>query len=182
MTIDPLAYWCLRGFFAGLFLLAAIHKINDLQKTATNITAYTGLTFSPFLGRVIATIVASLELTVAVIALSLTSHLWVFLGIGGLILTYTLAMLQLLLAGKAGIDCGCSFGGTGEGTKVDWKLISRNSLLLALSSLVLFEPSTRTLVWLDAFTGLFFIGCSLLAYYFYDQLLSNLQRQKGLTS
>jgi hypothetical protein len=90
---------------------------------------------------------------------------------GLLLLTaYALAIALNLVRGRREIDCGCSFGGTGE--PLSWALPVRNAVL-ALVCVTAGLPPSGTLPWLGLVVALPAAAALALCYRTWGALLAN---------
>jgi len=173
MVIDPVFLRTSQAAVAILFGLAAASKMADMRRFEGTLASY-GL-LPDRLVAPMARAIALLEVAVAVALPLDAARLTAALGGLALLALFFAAIGISLARGNRDIDCGCwAFGNKPAGASGGlsaWHLV-RVLLLAALLAPSLFEPSSRTVVWVDYFTvagglaiaaGLFFVIDLLLA-------------------
>lgn len=127
------ASWFARLVLAGVFLAAAVPKLADPLRFATDITNFR--VFPDASLHLIAAVVPALELVAAVSLLVGWRVRGAALLLGGLLLGFT-GLLALALARGLDLDCGC-FGGAAQVDPVGPLHLLRNAGLLALVAVLL---------------------------------------------
>jgi uncharacterized membrane protein YphA (DoxX/SURF4 family) len=158
-------------FLALLFVRAALHKLGDRYRFQGILADYQLLPEgTPGMAAIAMPVI---ELATAIM-LIVPSTRPVGAALAGTLLTvYAIAMAISLARGHALMDCGC--GGAPE--PISWKLVARNSALVALiapTATGLIIPSASSLV-LDA-TTLGIATLCLLVWMMVETLLANARR------
>lgn len=156
MQIDPLIAIAVSWFLAGIFVLAAFHKLANQVQFNTTLRGY-GLVPE----AAISSVRRGLAVTELASAALLTAGTGVLVPIGALAAAFLLAlyaavMTSALLRNRADIDCGCHFGaapseGAASGS-ITWMLVIRNAVLVTLAGALLL-PLSRPEHWLDILGG-----------------------------
>jgi len=146
--MDPVLVLVVRSFTALVLLLAAAHKLRDLEGFRRILGAYRLLPAAA--EPVAARLVPALELGCALLLLAG----WPGGGalVAALLALYALAIGANLLRGRRDLDCGC--GGPGSRQPIAGWMILRNAVLAlcALGTVVPLEA--RGWAWLDGVTVL----------------------------
>ena len=172
LTIDPAVAYLLIASTALLFLVAAVHKLRDLQRFREVFAAYRLLPLAG--GRRLAPAVPALELAVAVGLLFENLRMMaLWTGVAPL-LAYATGIEVNLLRGRRDLDCGC--GGPDQRRPIAAWMVWRNigiAIFLAAASL---PWSDRHLVLTDGVTVGFGTACCALVYLCLDRLLTPFRR------
>lgn len=170
--LDPLVLKLVSIGFGLLFLLAAVHKLSEIQRFRATLTAYE---------IVPSALIAPLSLLVpAVEALLGTGWLFgiqtaaVALASTLVLAGYTSAIAINLLRGRIHIDCGCSMGtSAGRDQQLSWGLVVRNLSLGAAALTVMVPATARVIGWVDYITLIAALLAIVMLYGATNQLLSN---------
>lgn len=147
MAIDPVFSSLICIAFALLFGLGAAHKIRNRQETQQTIERYEVLP-----RRLAAAASLIVPFAEGLIALGLLCGTTREIAAGGgaaLLLVYAFAMSVNLYRGRRDLDCGCSFGRSGQ--TISEYLVVRNALLSGMLLMAVLPVSTRDLGAVDAF-------------------------------
>lgn len=174
--LDPLVQLVLRTGAALLFLGAALPK---LRRPAAFRAALAGYQLLP--SRLLPAAGAGLagaELLVAAGCALPPAAPAACLAGAALLALYTGAIAINLARGRRGIDCGC--GGPGGARPLGPELALRNALLAGLLLLAALPAGGRSLVWLDALSGVGLLAALVLVYAAADVALANAARLREL--
>ncbi len=154
---------------AGIFLLAAVHKIRH-RLAFRGILADYRLLPGPLL-PLIAPLVIGAEFLAAILILAPANIIpppLAALPAAVLLFLYTGAIAVNLVRGRTGIDCGCG----GAATPLSAWLLLRNGLLLGLAGIVaIIQPApVAPVIYLFAAAPILFFWC---AYAAGNQMLAN---------
>ena len=147
-VLDPVLAWAVRAALAGIWLLAAGHKLADPGAFRAAVAGYR-LVPEALAGAVARSLcVCELGLALGLLVPSVSAA--AALASAALLALYAGAMGVNLARGRRDLDCGCAWPGrrrpVGEG------LLFRNGLLIAVSLAAVLPPTARSLGWLDGFT------------------------------
>ena len=154
MLIDPLVPLVVGFLFAGLFLAAAVHKLNARADFENILRGYALLP-----ERLIGLFAVSIPVVELLISgvLIVRPELGVSLA-AGILGLYALTMLSAILRGKADIDCGCAWGAAeNEGGRIGASHIVRNLVLIGVIMIAAVPVSGRTLGVLDFVNAIAFV-------------------------
>jgi uncharacterized membrane protein YphA (DoxX/SURF4 family) len=175
VMLDPAVGSLIVGCFALLFVVAAGHKLRDLQQFAQVFAAY-GI--APLLGRRrLAWLVPLLEIGVALGLLLPQSRRAAALAAAALLLSYAIAIRINLRAGRVAIACGC--GGPDQRRPIAGWMVWRTVLLALVLGLAALPWSARALEWTDGATIGFGLAAIALLYACAERLLGELGRAPG---
>jgi len=176
VSTDPALVWTLRLGLAGVWLLAARHKLVDASAFRAAVSGYRIVPELLTGGVAWALIVAELAVALGLLVPA-TSAPAAAAG-AALLVLYTGAMAINLARGRRDLACGCSWPGSsrpvGEG------LLVRNGLLGALSLFAMSTPAVRSLGWLDAFSIAAGAATLLLLHAGAEAALANAPRSRAL--
>ncbi len=160
MVFDPLLPIFIRTGFALLFVLAAVHKLRDVQAFRTILENYN---IAPEkLVPLLAVCLPLIEMTLA--GLLIFTPLFGVPGAVALLGFYGLVMAFNIARGRTHIDCGCFWGSAKSGFAVlHWGHVLRNLVLMAIVLAALIPAGTRQLGILDGLNLLFGLGFGYLA-------------------
>jgi peptidoglycan/LPS O-acetylase OafA/YrhL len=127
-----------RFTMAGILLVAGCGKLLDLDGFVQAVINYQVLPRRT--ARKFARIVPWLELVSAVLLLSEPGKTMGALMSGGLVLSFSIAIVYNLLRGR-NVPCGCM--GRLFRDHTSWPLLLRNVLLIGLSAVIALGPGTR---------------------------------------
>lgn len=148
MGVDPII-WAASAAFLSLFMAqAGLHKLLRRDEFLVALEGYDLLPKSAHAPA--ASLLALIELGLALAILLPPVSAMAALGCAGLLTFYALAMVSTVLRGRAGVDCGCSWGRLQS--PVGWSAIARNILLVAFA-LVCALPFGRSASPLDVANG-----------------------------
>lgn len=145
-------------FIAGIFVIAAFHKLADTKKFNKVLNDYQILPVS--LVKLVAPILPIIELGIASLLCSIV--LFGELSIVGvlasiiLLSVYTAALVKVYLEGKTLEDCGC--GGSANQAVSLWP-ITRNLILISICVVLLFSAQVAA----DSFANFTLIICLAIA-------------------
>jgi hypothetical protein len=155
---DPGFMLTLRWMLAGIFLMAVVHKLKDPVEFRVSLEDYQllpNMMLRPaFFALVTVELLISGALLLNVRVAGLVAAILLFV--------YTMAIAINLIRGRTEIDCGCS-GPAVRQTLSVW-LVARNTGLIFMALLSLFDNTGRELGLLDGFTALFAAGAFVLIY------------------
>jgi uncharacterized membrane protein YphA (DoxX/SURF4 family) len=147
-SFDPALLWALRLALAGIWALAARHKLADLQAFRGAVVGYRLLPEAS--AGVFATGVCVAEIALVLGLLTPASAGPAALVSALLLALYAGAMAVNLARGRRDLDCGCA--GPGFRRPIGEGLLIRNGALIAVSLLAALPPTGRSLNGLDVFT------------------------------
>ncbi len=133
MTIASTSIRPIAWFLYGVLVMAAAHKVLHKEDFVAALNAYQIVPASSV--PKYATALAISELFAAVMMVVPTTRL---IGVAFAILIfggYMIAMASAIQRGRAGIDCGCSFGS--QAAKLGWGQVVRNLIYIALAGATL---------------------------------------------
>lgn len=136
MLIDPAVSTALALSLAALFAASAAHKVGDFRRFVGVVRNYSIMPV--WMAPTAAGIVVSMEFALAAGFLAPAFRGLAGSGAAFLLAAYTGAIGLNLLRGRSDIDCGCSFGGSGE--RLTPALIARN-FGLAIFALIAAAPT-----------------------------------------
>lgn len=148
MILDPALVLPLAWFLAATLAVAATHKVMRQREFMLALDGY-GLTprkFGPAIAYMLATAEAVCAAMLVVPALSSAGAIFAATIFGG----YGIVMIQAIVRGRSGIDCGCHFGSQPSG--LGWALVFRNAALIGVAWLVAL-PMDRAVGWPDIVSG-----------------------------
>ena len=144
--MDPAVQWILRVAFAGLFGVAALHKLRDRQRFAATLRDYRVLPTGGVPAAALA--IPAFEAIVAAGLLVDASAPRAAAGGTALLGVYSLAIGVNLARGRRHIDCGC-LGPRGR-EQISPALLVRNAvLLLGCVAIAVLPAAPRALGWID---------------------------------
>jgi hypothetical protein len=171
VTLDPVILHILSLSLGLLMLVAAGHKILDLQAFRMVLADYRLLPEK--LVNISAATVPVLELF-AGLALVVPIDALRVLGATGaavLMLLYGLAMALNLARGRRHIDCGC-YGPAAKRHEIHWGLVARNAVLVAIALFTARAVADlRDLIWIDGVTIIAAVVALGVIYMAVDQLM-----------
>ncbi len=172
MLIDPAISLALAVTLAALFAASAAHKLTDFQRAVAIVRAYRVApdVLAPF---ILATVVA-IELVVAVGLLAPAFRAIAAIGAAGLLLAYATAIGVNLARGRRDIDCGCSFGASGE--RLTPVLIFRNFGLATFALSAAAPVGARSLGLFDIVSAIVFAFSAAALYLAFEGLRANAAR------
>ncbi len=152
--MDPLLHMSIAIFLAILLGTSALHKLQNIHDFRQ---ALSGYGFPVSVTRSFAVyMVPATEILISVLLLT-GSFMGAWAGLA-LFSAYFLLLSVGLASGKAGMDCGCSWGG--RPGLLSRLVLVRNGVLIILSLALLLPATDRLTGWLDysnaAFAGLAF--------------------------
>lgn len=156
--MDPTLHLAARLVIATVLLLAALHKLRDRATFHRALAAY-GIVPEAAL-RVTANVLPLLEIALAGLLLVTQTAAIGAVAAVLLIVAYSTAIAVNLARGRREIDCGCGV----SASHLSAALLARNSVLVCITSAILFAPTTRSLVWLDAVAIFGTAACALLLF------------------
>lgn len=165
---DPVPGLAMALCLAALFAAAAFGKLADLAAFRAVLAGYR-LVPQPLLVSLAAAIPAvEAALAVAWLAPALRPDAAVLSSV--LLGVYAAAVAVNLWRGRAGISCGCSFGG---GDRLSWWLVARNGVLVLAAVLAGVTPSDRALGAFDYAVAAAIATAAALLYLAAQQLIGN---------
>jgi len=167
--VDPVLQFALHNSLALFWLMAIVHKVQDVPRFAATVSNYRLLP-AVFAGPA-AAVVIILECFVMLALLVVPQHPVGPLGSAALLIGYGCAISVNLVRGRRDIDCGC-FGPLAR-QKLDNWLVWRNLLLAVVSLCCLLSADFRELLWLDYFTAIAVVGVLAGLYQIVSMLITN---------
>lgn len=172
MLIDPAVSTALALSLAALFAASAAHKVGDFQRFIGVVRNYSIMPV--WLASSAAGIVVAMEFVLAAGFLAPAIRGFAGSGAAALLVVYASAIGLNLMRGRSDIDCGCSFGGSGE--RLTPALIARN-FGLAIFALIAAAPTgARGLGLLDITSIALFALSSAALYAAFEGLRTNAAR------
>jgi hypothetical protein len=170
---DPVIQYCVLGAFALMFALSAMEKYHDRAAFQQQVSDYRLLPAVLVPGLANAVIV--LEIVAATLLITAAYRYGAAIGMV-LLLLYALGIGLNLVRGRTHIDCGC-LGSAGEG--ISWFHVLRNLFMIGLLALTLLPTAARTLIWLDYFVIMAWLGGAILTYITANLLLTSHLNQRN---
>ena len=172
MLIDPAISLALAVTLAALFAASAAHKLTDFQRAVAIVSAYRVAPSA--LAPIISATVVAIELVVAVGLLTPAFRDIAAIGAAGLLLVYATAIGVNLARGRRDIDCGCSFGASGE--RLTPVLIFRNFGLAIFAMMIAAPVGARSLGLFDIVSVAIFVLSAAALYLAFEGLRANAAR------
>ncbi len=170
--LDPLVLKLVSIGFGLLLLLAAVHKLTELQKFRATLSAYEVLP-AAFIAPA-SILVPSIEVLLGVAWLLALQPVFVALASAALLFGYTSAIAINLLRGRVHIDCGCGMASSaGSDQQLSWGLVLRNLVLIFAALTATMPASERTIGIIDYVTLIAGLLAIVLLYGAANQLLNN---------
>lgn len=170
MSLDPVVVVALSLLLSYVVVDAGLHKLRSPRYYARIIDDYDVLPGAS--GRIAVWFVAVLELGCGVAVLVPAMHAAGLVGVGLLLTLYLLAMALNILRGRTEIDCGCH-GPAHRQTLSAWLLVRNLVLVLVAAELLVLEPSSREMLWIDWFVALGAALGVIMLYAAFGLLMSN---------
>lgn len=158
--------WILRAGLAGLFVVAAVHKLRDATAFVATLRDYRIL--PPALVPAAAAGVVCVEVGIALALLAPGLGSVGALEAAGLLLGYTAAIATNLARGRRDIDCGCL--GPAQRQPLSGWLVARNLALVCAALAAAVPLSMRALGALDVLTFVGGLGTAVLLFIAANQL------------
>jgi hypothetical protein len=168
--MDPVLQFVMRYSLALLWMVALVHKVQDVPRFAATAADYK-LVPATFAGST-AFVVIMLECSVMLALLILPLHPAGPLGSAALLTVYGSAIAVNLARGRHDIDCGCI--GPHARQKLGGWLVWRNLLLALVSLACLLPVSSRELLWLDNLTTMAAVSVLAGLYVIVSRLFNNI--------
>ena len=144
MMVDPALSLPLAWFLGGILVFAAMHKLRHRAEFGMTLEGYAMVPRSLI---PIATVLLALIELLAAAALVIPTMMQLGAAMAALLFAaYGLAMAAAIMRGRAGIDCGCTFGNRSD--PLGWMTIVRNIALTAAAACVAL-PTSRAPAWPD---------------------------------
>ena len=170
--LDPLILKLVSIGFGLLFLLSAVHKLTELDRFRTTLSAYEILPAALVVPASI--VVPMIEAGFGAIWLGGSVHTSAAIGTACLLGGYTFAIAINLMRGRVHIDCGCSMSGmAGKEQQLSWGLVLRNSILIAIALAAMLPVVERPIGIFDYVTLLAGLCTIVFLYAAANQLFSN---------
>lgn len=172
MAIDPAISTAFSVSLAAFFAASAAHKARSYSEFAGVVRNYR---IGPeALAPLVSPIVVAAEMLIAIGLLIPELRSEAATGGAGLFLLYGAAITVNLARGRTDIDCGCSFGGSGE--RLTPILIVRNLVLAAFALAASAPVAMRELGMLDYAAILLFALTAAALYAAFESLRANWAR------
>lgn len=170
--LDPLVLKLVSIAFGLLFLLAAVHKLTELQKFRATLSAYEVL--PELLIAPASMLVPSIEILLGVAWLLALQPVFVAFASAVLLFGYTSAIAINLFRGRIHIDCGCGMASTaGSDQQLSWGLVARNAILIITALTATLPAGERAIGVIDYVTLVAGLLAVVLLYGAANQLLNN---------
>ena len=143
--IDTAILYTAQLTLFAIFSGAALHKLVDPRRFAGVFRDYRVVPSA--LAFPLAMAAIALETAVAASLLLPATRRLGALGVGVLLLSYSLAIVVNLLRGRRDIDCGCSWNAKGQ--PISGALVVRNALLMIPAALLFSAPALRPVALAD---------------------------------
>ena len=169
MAFDPVVIMIGHAIPAYVFLLAGLHKLQDIdgfQTTLDNYQVMPGVFVLP-----LTYIIPLLEIVTGVGLLVPAVGFPALFSAAVLLLVYSGAIAVNLIRGRHNIDCGCH-GPLQKQTLSVWLLV-RNGALLGILLCAGSSATSRSIIWLDWFTIVAAVTAGCLFYAMVNRLLMN---------
>ena len=153
------------------FVVSAGHKCLSFSKFSGIVRAYAADRISLSAASVVAGLVILTEVAVAATCMVKYGDITPVIFIVALLAGYAALIAVNLIAGRASLDCGCSW--SAQKSVISYRLVLRNLVLIGMAATLLVEPADRLLFVFDYFAGVMFTSVLLLAYLFQESLFSN---------
>ena len=164
----------LAWFLAWLFAQAAIHKFSAPGVYRQLVAVYLE---TAMVGRSAVWLIASLELTVALLLLLPISRQAGLAGSALMLLAYSGLMGLQLARGRVDLQCGCA--GPASNTTITPSLVARNLICVLLALLAMAPATVVTIGVLSTGLSIFIAVFSILTYLSSEQMISNAQQMAG---
>ena len=173
---DPVYLIAASLMLSYVFVDVGQHKLRHQPHYSAVIEAYRILPRA--LSKYAAVLIGALEVAVGIAVLVPQSHAVAVNAMLVLLSLYVVAIAVNLARGRTDIDCGC--GGPMSRQSISGWLLPRNSALIAIALLAIFEVTPRVINWLDWTVAILAAAAGTIVYNTINLLLSNKSRLGNL--